>query len=453
MGNLQGHKTDIAMSEVKAFMDAALPRFEEKVEHSQQTSTRIIKDNPRKQKSFLIRSSLLLAAFIAFSAYGKAQIKFESEEVKIEKFVPITDGSENMEFPHEQKDEERGPNGKQYDRSIPAQIQFYKAFIGQKILFYGDFIDAYNNQYKTFPRAVKRKIIYLPQPVTCNVGGKEYTVDKISTRMPYKANPSSNKPAVGITVKSEQFSKYGKEIPFFEAQIYGVMEDGYNIAIDKDIFNQFFVLKDVLTYEEADSLVRINSTQCPPTVYLPKIQKDLEKLEKKIAKKGELKGEDKTLYDELKNTPKYYTCEIGDETAYSQTIDNATAIDYEKNYEFFQSWLFRPTVWLVEDANGTEYLIYRTRGANPCITENHLNYLKENYVNQDFAELNNDGQIAGNTYRCEDLVIYKKELRAKCRNLQTQEVEYLELIYWQANGEMLWQIEDDDLNRYDIVVL
>ena len=33
MGNLQGHKTDIAMSEVKTFMDAALPRFEDKVEH------------------------------------------------------------------------------------------------------------------------------------------------------------------------------------------------------------------------------------------------------------------------------------------------------------------------------------------------------------------------------------------------------------------------------------
>ena len=33
LGNLQGHKTDIAMSEVKTFMDAALPRFEDKVEH------------------------------------------------------------------------------------------------------------------------------------------------------------------------------------------------------------------------------------------------------------------------------------------------------------------------------------------------------------------------------------------------------------------------------------
>ena len=98
-------------------MDAALSRFEERVENLQQASTRIIKSNPHKQKSFLIRSGLLLAAFIAFSAYGKAQIKFESEEVKMEKFVPITDGSENMEFPHEQKDEERGPNGKQYDRS------------------------------------------------------------------------------------------------------------------------------------------------------------------------------------------------------------------------------------------------------------------------------------------------------------------------------------------------
>ena len=266
--------------------------------------------------------------------------------------------------------------------------------------------------------------------------------------MPYC---SSSDLDVVLTVRYEQFSKYGKEIPFLEAKI-AISNDPEKM--DKSIFNQFFVIKDVFTKEEADSLIRMSSTKRPIT-YLPKIQKELEKLEKKKAKKGELEGKDKTLYANLKNEPQYYSIKIGDETAYSQTVDNGTLIGSEY-YKFLREGQiglgYSHIVWLMEDTNGTEYLIYIDRGRSTYITENRINYLKGIYVNQDVARFCCSGQITGDVFRCEDLVIYRGDLRAKCRNLRTQEIEYFWLHYWQSGEEMIWQLEYDS-DRYDIVVL
>ena len=121
-----------------------------------------------KQISFFFKGGLLIAAFMAFSMYGKAQVQFESEEVKLEKLVPVTNGSVNMEFPF-------GKEG--FDCSVPAQIEFFKAFIGQKILFYGK--SYYREDYYTFPRAVKRQIIPLPQPITETFDKGQYTVNQV----------------------------------------------------------------------------------------------------------------------------------------------------------------------------------------------------------------------------------------------------------------------------------
>lgn len=405
-----------------------------------------------KQISFRVKSGLLVAAFMTFSMYGKAQVKFESEEVKLEKLVPVTDGSVNMEFPF-------GKEG--FDCSVPAQIEFFKAFIGQKILFYGkSYYHMYD--YYTFPRAVKRQIIPLPQPITETFDKGQYTVNQVSTRMVYKVTPDAW-PLVKMSKGNDWIASYNynlrgnkwyKHFPSLSAKFNGGM-------MDDDFFNQFFTLKDVLTLEEADSLIAINAPQHPTQI--PAVQKELEKLEKEKAKTGELTDEDdKALYAILKAIPSFYSMKIGKETVYSLTVDNGTVIDYTDN-EITQRQYFRPVVFLMEDANGTEYLIYRkdqyaTNSTHSYITENHLNYLKDIYVNQDFAQINSSGQIEGETFRCEDLVIYKGQLKAKCQSHKTQEEQYFNLKIWsqendEGEEEAMWELKDDQLNDYQIVVL
>lgn len=147
-----------------------------------------------KQISFFVKSGLLLVAFMTFSGYGKAQIKFESgvgtgSAKKLEKFVPITDGTVNMGFPKgklvptNKYELELENHRNKYDLSISAQIEFYKAFIGQKILFYGNYLAA--SGYYTFPYAAKRKIVNLLKPATYTENGITYTVSKVSTRRAY----------------------------------------------------------------------------------------------------------------------------------------------------------------------------------------------------------------------------------------------------------------------------
>ena len=401
-----------------------------------------------KQIAFFFKGGLLIAAFMAFSMYGKAQVQFESEEVKLEKLVPVTDGSVNMEFPF-------GKEG--FDCSVPAQIEFFKAFIGQKILFYGKSYYRMREDYYTFPRAVKRQIIPLPQPITETFDKGQYTVNQVSTRMPYKVNPSAQ-PIVSMSKGTDWIASYNynlrnnkwyKHFPSFSAKFTGCMNND-------DFFNQFFTLKDVLTLEEADSLIAINAPQHPTQI--PAVQKELEKLEKEKAKTGELTDEDdKALYTILKSIPSFYSMKIGKETVYSLTVDNGTVIDYTDN-EITQRQYFRPVVFLMEDTNGTEYLIYRkdqyaTNSTHSYITENHLNYLKDIYVNQDFANVDDRfGHIEGETFRCEDLVIYEGELKAKCQSHKTQEIKYLDLWIYSDSEKTNYFLKYDG-DRYQVVVL
>ena len=122
-------------------------------------------------------------------------------------------------------------------------------------------------------------------------------------------------------------------------------------------------------------------------------------------------------------------------------------------------------VFLMTDGNGTEYLIY-TDGSfgaggryneqvsyGKYITEKYFNYLKEHYVNQDFAELGSDGQAVGSILRCEDLVIKDGNLVAKCRAHKTNETIYKILrpygVTKSGEKEELWELQDE----YVIVVL
>lgn len=396
-----------------------------------------------KQKSFFIKSGLLLTAFIAFSGYGRAQ------GVNLEKFVPVTDGSVNMEFPYEQK----APNGKKYDRSLAAQIDYYKAFIGQKIQFYG------NNSiprggYYTFPYASKRKTINLPEPATYTEDGITYAVNKVSTRMSYDGID----PFVFIEKKLLPYSAISVELAYFNnrkaklkwaKQEVPILTGKLSQGIPIDFFNHFFVLKDVLTKKEADKLSLRGEPQ-RPTVQLPMVQKALQKLQKEKDKKGKLTGQDAELYKILNEMPLFYSMKMGKETMYSETINSDTFIDFTKPEDDYN-----PIVFLMEDVNGDEYLMYRKnnrplKGYHPYITENHLNYLKDIYENQDFAQVDETfGQIEGETtFRCEKLLIIDEKLKAQCRCHQTQEIVNLDLWIYDDN---YWLKYDGD--KYQIVVL
>ena len=98
---------------------------------------------------FYIEKSLLIFILAILPYYATAQITFSNSEddIKVKKYIPVTDGTINMVRPHVEI--EKGveyswsipahhvnkKNGVAYDWTIPAQIEFYKAFIGQKILF------------------------------------------------------------------------------------------------------------------------------------------------------------------------------------------------------------------------------------------------------------------------------------------------------------------------------
>lgn len=209
----------------------------------------------------------------------------------------------------------------------------------------------------------------------------------------------------------------------------------------------------MLTKKEADKLSLVGEPQ-RPTAQLPMVQKELQKLQKKKDKKGKLEGKDKQLYDILNNMPLFYSMEVGKETIYSETINNDTFIDFSRPGENYDSIVF-----LMEDINGDEYLMYRSysypkEGCHPYITEKHLNYLKEIYENQDFAQVDDRfGHIEGETtFRCEELVIYNGELKAKCRCHQTQEILYLDLSIYYDSEETNYFLKYDG-DRYQIVVL
>ena len=394
-----------------------------------------------KQKSFFIKSGLLLAAFIAFSGYGRAQ------GVNLEKFVPVTDGTVNMEFPYEQK----APNGKKYDRSLSAQIDYYKAFIGQKILFYGNYIIPRGGYY-TFPYAAKRKIVNLYKPITYTENGITYAVNNVSTRRAYDfINGLIEKKLVAYTDISnglKNFTRYKTKLKWAKQEV-PILTGKLIQDIPIDFFDHFFVLKDVLTKKEADKLSLIGEPQ-RPTVQLSMVQKELQKLQKKKDKKGKLTDQDEQLYEILNRMPLFYSMRVGKETMYSETINNDTLIDFTKPDDDYN-----PIVFLMEDVNGDEYLMYRKnnrpiKGYHPYITENHLNYLKDIYENQDFAQVDETfGQIEGETtFRCEKLLIIDEKLKAQCRCHQTQEIVNLDLWIYDDN---YWLKYDGD--KYQIVVL
>lgn len=105
---------------------------------------------------FYIEKSLLIFILAILPYYATAQITFSysEDDIKVKKYIPVTDGTINMVRPHVEEE-----NGVVYDWSIPAQIEFYKAFIGQKILFYDIYLLRSYNDNISFFDSNKSKLI------------------------------------------------------------------------------------------------------------------------------------------------------------------------------------------------------------------------------------------------------------------------------------------------------
>lgn len=411
---------------------------------------------------FYIEKSLLIFILAILPYYATAQITFSNSEddIKVKKYIPVTDGTINMVRPHVEI--EKGveyswsipahhvnkKNGVAYDWTIPAQIEFYKAFIGQKILFYDIYLlRSYNDNISYFDsnksklicaRLAKQEVIDLPDNTNFNGPGANIAskiIHKLSTHIPYAKNASWDiySECDAISVKR-----------FTVSNDYIIIDSKISGELDVDMFKQFFLIKDVLSWEEAEKMLQ-GDIDNQAKVRPPKFQKRWEKLDKKRAEGKLTKYDEKEEYERLQNKRLYYPITINEETVYSLTIKGDTLIDNNQVYEEPTV----PIVLLVEDNNGTEYLLYKYEYSDVgYITENRLNYLKEQYIGQDFSRIDSfSGRPTGDVLRCDELVIRDNELMAKCHVHGSNKVRYLSL--FENNGFRL----SDEIYSYEIIVL
>lgn len=364
-----------------------------------------------KQISFFVKSGLLLVAFMALSGYGKAQISIENsadDKVEIKKVTPKTDGSTNIYFPTDISRDD-------YDTSLDAQIEYYKAFIGQRILFYAGAIGF---------QPIKPHAIELPKPLTWAFETEPNFVGK------------SKKFSCTIRYFYTRQNSYKGDYNMIQRR-YGV--EGYFSPRDKsqeETYNkQFFTLVNVLTPWEADQILDDNSMH--PAELPLDMQKKLQKIKKKM--------EGKRDWDELQSLSHLFITQTDDgETVFSQTVKGDTLIDEYRTYSISKEL----PIFLIANEHGEEYLVSSERTWNwtEYITENHLNYLKQQYVGYDFAK----ALIPSCThYRCVDIVLRDKKIVAKCRIIETPvntmksgDIVYLKLGHELEDGEMNWQLYD-----------
>ncbi len=369
-----------------------------------------------KQISFFVKSGLLLVAFMTFSGYGKAQISIENsadDKVEIKKVTPKTDGSTNIYFPTD-------ISRNDYDTSLDAQIEYYKAFIGQRILFYAGAIGF---------QPIKPHIIRLHQPFTQTFTGKENFIGK--------------KKKTTYTIRNIYTRGDAIQSVYLNETSYGV-EGNCTSKIKEEYYSkQFFTLVNVLTPWEASQILDDNNMH--PAELPLDMQKKLQKIKKKM--------EGKRDWDELQSLSHLFITQTDDgETVFSQTVKGDTLIDEHRTYSISKEL----PIFLIANEHGEEYLVSSERTWNwtEYITENHLNYLKQQYVGYDFAK----ALIPSYThYRCVDIVLRDKKIVAKCRIIETPvntmksgDIVYLKLSHELEDGEMNWQLYDGYLlKRFD----
>lgn len=390
-----------------------------------------------------IKSSVLSLLLATTGNSAWAQIKVEDSTPKDEKveYVYYTDGSSNFDYDRLWKD-------KNNER---MQLDYCKAFIGQKILcFYlGDV------QHSTYQiKDIEGGEFLVELSSKTEKGEKSsYPIHKIASckigqPMIYKTEDDAiskyGRPWVPWHWQPCLYNKKGEVIwqykestgwPYISSYYFPVTETKDDL---EKFSNQFLLIKGVYTIDEAGKLIQESMKEIVPgKMCLPSLQKKLDKLEKKKLK-GKLSQDEIEAYETLITRENiWYKNIFNEEEYYAIDLKGDTLIEeYDK--------LSTPSTGsqiclLVEDNQGQEYFI-TFRDGSGCITEKHFAHVREQYVSQYVTKTYHgevtypNGKRVGPTMKCEDIVLRNHKLQAKLRDVQTDEISYVELSYQQSSS-------------------
>lgn len=370
-----------------------------------------------------------------------AQITVENstpEDNKIE-YVYYTDGSSNFDFAR-----------LWYDSKNPdMQIDYCKAFIGQKILCIKPG-DAYFTYQIKDVEGGEFMLDLAP-------GGKQsiekFPVHKIATNciiQPQISKTDNNSDwwdRWSEAFRDENGIRIGDYM--INSRCY-IPNNNYNVDESSKFFSQFFLIKGAYTYAEVARMIQESRDKLlSGKVYFPVIQKQISKLEKKKQKGKRLKPNELKMYQELIKSDKYYKIQLNEKEYYSKGLKGDTLI--------FESPLSGGIYLLVEDNKGQEYFITFKDGSG-CITEKHFNRIKEQYVSQYVVETY-DGEVVGTTMKCEDIVLRDQALQAKLKDVKTGEISYVPLSYmWSSVSYNVLEYPREEngayfyLRNYEVIV-
>ena len=331
-----------------------------------------------------------------------AQITVENstpEKITKDILVYYTDGSSNFDLDRLWKFDDTS-----------TRLDYYKAFIGQKILC----IKPCDIIYSTCQiMDVEGGEFILQQEINRELF--EFPVHKIMTYnmiRPQIVNqsPFDNRESIKwsedlMNRKGNSLSRYSRNIPY-------ITND------DKSrFFSQFLLIKGAYTMEEAYQIILESIKELlSESVYLPKVQKQIDKLEKK-KQKGKIEPNELEMYQNLIKNNKYYKIQCNGKDLYSRYLKGDTLLIGEMPYH--------SVFLLVEDNKGQEYFISPRDGAG-CITEKHLNHIKEQYVSQYVMQMN---VLEEPVMKCEDIVLRDQALQAKLKDVKTGEISYATFSY------------------------
>lgn len=349
-----------------------------------------------------------------------AQITVENstpEDDKIE-YVYYTDGSSNFDY-----------NRLWQDYKNPdMQIDYCKAFIGQKIL-------CIEPGYAMYPTCQIMDVEGGEFILQLRPGHEEpiedFPVHKIATNSIIRPQISKAKDGNDEwwSWMDALMDKKGETIGGVMQNISCYISDNVTFDDRKRFFSQFLLIKGAYTDEEARQMIQESwEKSLPGKVYLTDVQKQIDKLEQK-KKKGKIKPKELGMYQQLIEKEKFYKILRNGKEYYPKynRLKGDTLILQPKTSLGDGLW-FRSRVYLlVEDNKGQEYFI-SFRDGSGCITEKHFNRIKEQYVSQYVVEMD-EQKVVGPIMKCEDIVLRDQALQAKLKDVKTGEISYATFSY------------------------
>lgn len=350
-----------------------------------------------------MRTTFFFIIILISCDYCFAQLKVENSSPKPEK-EDIYDASQDIYI--------RDHDGYYI---TPVTNKSYQKFINQRIVCISD--EAFDGYMFT----VKQQIIKLPNPIIADIQYKKknmsISVNRIATYLyrpsiptPEPRSPNAIDDLRGDDILLHCFEKDDKKKRIYKIRLHNAL----NIWVTNgsSCAGQTYLIKNILTYDEALSLLEENSL-----------------LKAKIK-------------DSRENS--YYESSISGKTFLTQSVQNDILI----KDDFLQQSDF--PVFLLEDEEGELILARLNQAKNrfgfaagetsytTYILENHIAYLKEKYIGKlyninYYSKPNVKGKI-------EDIVIRDNVLSAKYLDINTDDIGY-RAMEWNSTNKQ-WHIRE-----------